>query len=273
MLTKLSADNAGTKELLNEVKNNTEDGHATLDKLKTAVGENCIALDEIKTTATENRGILDELKTATGENRSALEDIFTVLQATKSEVTDIKAENASKPHTSEEDLVKALNDLLSNHAEVSTNIRNLKTATDENKNTIKSAIDSSIYGLKQDNKEIVEFLQRMNTNILKKGEDDEKAAQKEEEAAAKAEEERRQLEERFKAAEDFMHKESVKVYRNVQAVINEKNDKQKESVESANLSVEKRVSKVKALVVIDMVFTLITLATMILYIFGFLGAH
>ena len=70
-----------------------------------------------------------------------------------------------------------------------------------------------------------------------------------------------------------MHKESVKVYRNIQAVINEKNDKQKESVENSNLSVEKRVSKVKALVVINMVFTLINLATMILYIFGFLGAH
>ena len=44
-------------------------------------------------------------------------------------------------------------------------------------------------------------------------------------------------------------------------------------MENSNLSVEKRVSKVKALVVINMVFTLINLATMILYIFGFLGAH
>ena len=113
----------------------------------------------------------------------------------------------------------------------------------------------------------------MNANIMKKSDDEAKAAQKEEEALARAEEERRNLEERFKATEDFMHKESVKVYRNVQAVINEKNDKQQESVENANLSVEKRVGKVKALVVINMVFTLINLATMILYIFGFLGAH
>ena len=113
----------------------------------------------------------------------------------------------------------------------------------------------------------------MNANIIKKGEDDAKAAKKEEEEAARKEEEFKLLDERFKAAEDFMHKESVKVYRNVQAVINEKNDKQKESVENSNLSIEKRIGKVKALVVINMVFTLITLATMILYIFGFLGAH
>ena len=285
-LSALAENNAKTQDSITEIKTavsalkeeDTSDKDAELKEAISRISSDSRGSQEaiiraVTGAGEETKNSIGELKTATGENRSALEDIFTVLQATKSEVEEIKAGNATKSNTSEEDLVKALNDLLSNHAEVSTNIRNLKAATDENKNTIKSTIDSSIYGLKQDNKEIVEFLQRMNANILKKGEDEEKAAQKEEEAAAKAEEERRQLEERFKATEDFMHKESVKVYRNVQAVINEKNDKQKESVESANLSVEKRVGKVKALVVINMVFTLINLATMILYIFGFLGAH
>ena len=285
-LSAMAENNAKTQDSITELKSTVsalkEDDSTDKDaELKEAIsriasesrGSQEAIIKAVTGAGEDTKNSISELKTATGENRSALEDIFTVLQSTKSEVEEIKAGAATKSNTHEEDLVKALNDLLSNHAEVSSNIKNLKAATDENKNTIKSTIDSSIYGLKQDNKEIVEFLQRMNANILKKGEDEEKAAQKEEEAAAKAEEERRQLEERFKATEDFMHKESVKVYRNVQAVINEKNDKQKESVESANLSVEKRVSKVKALVVINMVFTLINLATMILYIFGFLGAH
>ena len=254
----------------------------SITELKTAVGNlkegNNGSLEAAKAAADAGEAAkngLAELKTANDENRSALEDIFHVLQATKSDVAELKAGVASRSESSgnEEELVKTLSDLMANNTEVSANIRNLKQATDENKNTLKSALDSSIYGLKQDNKEIVEFLQRMNANLIKKTEDEEAEEQKKAEEASKAEAERKLLDERFKAAEDFMHKESVKVYRNVQAVINEKNDKQKESVENANLSVEKRVGKVKALVVINMVFTLINLATIILYIFGFLGAH
>lgn len=240
----------------------SEENQGTLEAIKALAG-----------VGEETKSGVNGLKTANDENRAAFEDIFKVLQDTKSEVQEVKAGMASGAGHGDEEVLKAVNDLLGTHTEVNTNIRNLKAATDENKNTLKSAIESSIYGLKQDNKEIVEFLQRMNANIIKKSEDDAKSAQKEEEEAARKEEEFKILDERFKAAEDFMHKESVKVYRNVQAVINEKNDKQKESVENSNLSIEKRVGKVKALVVINMVFTLINLATIILYIFGFLGAH
>lgn len=254
---------AGRQEaLLSAIGKISEENQGTLEAIRALAG-----------TGEETKSGVNGLKTANDENRAALEDIFKVLQDTKSEVQEVKAGMASGMGRGDEEVLKAINDLMGNHTEVNTNIRNLKAATDDNKNTLKSAIDSSIYGLKQDNKEIVEFLQRMNANIIKKGEDDAKAAKKEEEDAARKEEEFKLLDERFKAAEDFMHKESVKVYRNVQAVINEKNDKQKESVENSNLSIEKRIGKVKALVVINMVFTLITLATMILYIFGFLGAH
>ena len=53
----------------------------------------------------------------------------------------------------------------------------------------------------------------------------------------------------------------------MQAVINEKNDKQKESVENVSLSVDKRVGKVKVLVIIDMIFTLVLLVLTVLNIF------
>ena len=284
-LEALSQSNNQTRDSVTEIKAamgglKDEEAAGRQEALLSAIGkiseENQGALEAIRAlagTGEETKSGVNGLKTANDENRAALEDIFKVLQDTKSEVQEVKAGMASGMGRGDEEVLKAINDLMGNHTEVNTNIRNLKAATDDNKNTLKSAIDSSIYGLKQDNKEIVEFLQRMNANIIKKGEDDAKAAKKEEEEAARKEEEFKLLDERFKAAEDFMHKESVKVYRNVQAVINEKNDKQKESVENSNLSIEKRIGKVKALVVINMVFTLITLATMILYIFGFLGAH
>ena len=301
-LSALAQSNAQTQDSLTELKaviaglresNEQDKGNEELKELVKALQEagkqNNDLLQGLQGTTAKNKEILQGLQGADAETkasvtalqdenqeqRKAMMEIFDTLIATKNELAEMHAAQteSSRGGGLDEELRQTLSELSSANTDLKSSFRTLKASTDENKNTLKSAIDSSIYGLKQDNKEIVEFMQRMNANLMKQGEEAERAAQRDAEALAKSEEAKQALEERFKAAEDFMHKESVKVYRNVQAVINEKNDKQKESVENANLSVEKRVGKVKALIVINMVFTLINLATMILYIFGFLGGH
>lgn len=152
------------------------------------------------------------------------------LQTSSDELQTLVGDLNSSVHSSSEEIIHA--------------IRNLKQASDESKNTLKTTIDSSIYSLKQDNKEIVEFVQRMNTGILAKLEDPELEKQKQQE---KEEEELRkqELEGRFQANEDFMHKESVKVYRNVQAVVNEKIDKQTSNLESELRQIKSQVGQAK----------------------------
>ncbi|MBR5422353.1 MAG: hypothetical protein IK115_14530 [Lachnospiraceae bacterium] len=241
---------------INKLQNDNQVLQESIQEIKNAEGELHMALDGMGGARVSD---MEEIRTALNNAGAQLAALQEGSQGS------VGGENVADNG----EVRQALAELLSSASDTTNSIRSLKVSVDESKSNLKSAVDSGIYGLKQDNKEITAFLQRINSAVLNLDDSEEKA-RKEEEAAARAEEDKRALEERFKAAEDFMHKESVKVYRNVQAVINEKNDKQKESVENTNLSVEMRVNKVKALVIFNMIFTLINLAVTILYIFGIL---
>lgn len=166
-----------------------------------------------------------------------------------------------------EELRNAVAEVAAGNEELRNGIRSNKLATDDAKTTLKSSFDSAIYGLKQDNKEIVEFMQRMNTGILAKLEDPDKAIKQQEELD-KEEEQRRSIEERFKATEDFMHKESVKVYRNVQAVINEKSDRQSENLAEQIQKISVQVGQVKTISIIAMILAAAGVVIQVLGIFG-----
>jgi len=168
-----------------------------------------------------------------------------------------------------EDMRSVLTDLTTSKTEILTYLRNLKSSTDEGKSSYKSALDTAIYGLKQDNKELIEFLNRINASVEHMSNDPERA-QKEAEEQARIEQDRQMLEERFKLAEDFMHKESVKVYRNVQAVINEKEDKRREGVDGGLDNVDRSVKRVKAVAVLSLIVGLMNLAITVLSFFDLL---
>ncbi len=168
-----------------------------------------------------------------------------------------------------DDIRSAITDLTASKTEILTHLRNLKSSTDEGKTTYKSALDTAIYGLKQDNKELIEFLSRINAAVEHMNSDAERA-QREAEEQARLEQEKQALEERFKLAEDFMHKESVKVYRNVQAVINEKEDKRREGVDGGLDNVDRSVKRVKAVAVLSLIVGLINLAITVLSFFNLL---
>lgn len=202
--------------------------------------------------------------------REGIGDLYTTMnnmQASISSLVETSAQPNDAHDTVPEELRGSLSEISSAVAEVNTGIRNLKSSHDDTKTSLKTTFESGIYGLKQDNREIVEFMQRMNNNLMAKKEDPDKE-KKEAEAKEKEAENQKILEEHFKALEDFMHKESVKVYRNVQAVVNEKIDRQSLGNEDRNNQMIVRVKGVKTAAVVAIVLSAINIIVTVLNIFG-----
>ena len=223
--------------------------------------------------AQQNKAALD---TISEDNKSAFGSIYNQVEEAKNaaiEAKNIAMQLQSAPQDSSslsaEELKAPLIDILTGTEEVRTAVRNLKNANDDTKSTLKTSLDSAIYGLKQDNKEIVEFMQRMNANILAKPVDPD-AERKEEEAKKRDEEQRLAFEERIKLAEDFMHKESVKVYRNVQAVINEKTDRQTDGLDGRVKESTSKIGQVKTIAIIAAGLSGVSLVLQVLSILGIL---
>lgn len=202
--------------------------------------------------------------------REGIGDLYTTMnnmQASISSLVETSAQPNDEHDVMPEELRGRLSEISSVVAEVNTGMRNLKSSQDDTKTNLKTTFESGIYGLKQDNREIVEFMQRMNNNLMAKKEDPDKE-RKEAEAKEKEAENQRILEEHFKALEDFMHKESVKVYRNVQAVVNEKIDRQSLANEDRNNQMIVRVKGVKTAAVVTIVLTSINIILTVLNILG-----
>lgn len=201
----------------------------------------------------------------TAEVDTYVKGIWESVEAQKNSIQTLVTKPAAGRES--EELRAAVVEIASSVEEIRTGVRNVKSAQDESKDNLKTSLDSAIYGLKQDNREIVEFVQRMNTNLMASVNDPDKD-KKAEEALAKEEESKKELEERFKANEDFIHKESVKVYRNVQAVVNEKMDRHSDNVDSGNKQLSAQIAQVKTIAVIAALLGGIDIVINVLRIFG-----
>lgn len=232
----------------NETKSGVEELNGKADKILTSLenANNSVSFDE--------------------ESKNYITNIWNSVEATRNAVAamDNKAEDDSSSDTK-----AAMVELTADAIEIKTSLKNLKSSSEENKNALKASLDSAIYGLKQDNKEIVEFIQRMNSNITAKQNDPE-IERKEEEARQREEENKKAIEERFKMTEDFMHKESVKVYRNVQAVINEKQDQQTAGLEAKVKTNTAGIGQVKVIAIVAAALSGLSLVAQVLSIFGIL---
>ncbi len=224
----------------------------------------------IRTGMTGISGLQETIQGVQTDIREGIGDLYTTMnnmQASIASLVETSAQPNDEHDKQQEELRSGLLEISSAVAEVTTGMRNLKSSNDDTKAGLKTTFESGIYGLKQDNREIVEFMQRMNNNLMAKKEDPEKE-QKEAEAKEREAENRKILEEHFKALEDFMHKESVKVYRNVQAVVNEKIDRQSLGNEDRNNQMIVRVKGIKTAVIIAIVLSSINIIVTVLNILG-----
>lgn len=196
--------------------------------------------------------------------------LFESVEATKSALLKLSEKTAESSDQGQEVDSEALNNAMASIDELKESIRTLKAGQDESKNSLKTSFDSAIYGLKQDNREIVEFMQRMNSNIVAKNDDSDKE-QREQEALEREQENKKAFEERIKTNEDFMHRESVKVYRNVQAVINEKIDIQTEALEMKVKKNAALMNQVKILAIFAVILGGVDMAGIIAIILKLFG--
>ncbi|MDE6714131.1 MAG: hypothetical protein K2K20_10380 [Lachnospiraceae bacterium] len=228
------------------------------------------SMQGIQTGMTGISGLQETMQGVQTDIREGIGDLYTTINNMQASIASL-VETSAQPNDAHdavsEEIRGSLSEISSAVSEVSTGVRNLKSSTDDTRTSLKTAFESGIYGLKQDNREIVEFMQRMNNNLMAKKEDPEKE-QKEAEAKEKEAENQRILEEHFKTLEDFMHKESVKVYRNVQAVVNEKIDRQALGNEDRNNQMIVRVKGVKTAAVVAIVLSAINIAITVLNILG-----
>lgn len=228
------------------------------------------SMQGIQTGMTGMSGLQETIQGVQTDIREGIGDLYTTMNNVQASITSLLETSAQPSDVQDvvsEELRGNLSEISSAVAEVNTGVRNLKSSNDDTRTSLKTAFESGIYGLKQDNREIVEFMQRMNNNLMAKKEDPDKE-QKEAEAKEKEAENQRMLEEHFKALEDFMHKESVKVYRNVQAVVNEKIDRQSLGNEDRNNQMIVRVKGVKTAAVVAIVLSSINIVITVLNILG-----
>ena len=148
-----------------------------------------------------------------------------------------------------------------------------------------SELSDKIDGLVGENANKIQGLQEEETKLLSilRNLTDEQTRMREEEFAKKeaerAEETKRteeqkqqlvELEERFKQSNDFVHKENVKVYRNVQAVIVDELKNQTEALMQENQKLAKKWNIVLVFSILAMVFSAAGIALQILSGLGIL---
>ena len=149
--------------------------------------------------------------------------------------------------------------------DVRTSVDDVRNSSEELKTSVKATMDNAILTMRRENREIADHLEYIRStvdNIKNPGEEDEEvkaeqeakrlAAEKEKEEArlAKEEEDRKALEEMFKQSDEFVHKENVKVYRNVQAVVVDEFKNQTDGLTKHNRELYEKVKSIRVAVII-----------------------
>ncbi len=230
-------------------------------------------------TLTEMRGTVDSLRGSVDNVKTAMDIMRDSVAKSESGVEELHRQQTAlakqqvvlsqQSSAAVEEVRNIVGEINASGADILSLLRILKTGTDETQTMVKSDLETAMLGLKQDNKQLSESLNRLNTaitNIYKKNDPEKEEAEEQ----AKEEARFRTWEDRIKLTEDFMHKESVKVYRNVQAVVNDKDEKNREMIERKADNLEGKMNSLKGLVLVNVVVGLVNVTLMILRIFGIL---
>lgn len=128
-------------------------------------------------------------------------------------------------------------------------LSDIRKALEENK-TNKNNIEEKQINIEEKLSKIAENLQKLQEN-LEKQEGGDKAA-----------------EELMNKIEDFVHKENVKVYRNVQAVVVDSLKEQTEELKTENSKIEKHFAGIKPLLIITVILAVANIAINVVQMLG-----
>lgn len=240
-----------------------------------------VPVDDLKQSSMEVSGSVAAVKQIAEDFKGSADDIRYASDLVRSSADDLR-ESAIEVKNSADAMNSTIEGILTSSEEIKTTTAELKSSNDELKTSVKTSVDNALLAIRRENREIADHLEYIRSGIetinrpseeeelLKREEEERKLfeeQQKEEARLLKEEEDRRALQEMFKQSDDFVHKENVKVYRNVQAVVVDEFKSQTEGLTKHNRELYAKLKSTKIAVTIAIILGAANLVLSILALF------
>jgi len=276
-----------SKQLSNEIISAIDEALSNLDStVGSALNESVnntlmVPVDEMKQSSMEVSGSVAAVKQIAEDFRGSADDIRYASDLVRSSADDLK-ESASEVKNSADAMNSSLEGILSSSEDIKNTTAELKNSNDELKTSVKTSVDNALLAIRRENREIADHLEYIRSGIetinrpseeeemLKREEEERKLLeeqQKEEARQIREEEDKRALQEMFKQSDEFVHKENVKVYRNVQAVVVDEIKNQTEGLYNHNQQLYSKIKSTKIAVIIAIVLGGVNLILALLNVF------
>ena len=245
--------------------------------------------EDVKTTADEIRYATDMVRTSADDVtssamkvRDSVEGMQNAAAEVKNSANEVKA-SMEQVESTVRGVMISTEDMKISTEEIKATTEDIKLSTQDLKTSVKTSVDNALLAIRRENREIADHLEYIRTSvetIKKPSEEDElkkeeeaqrkllEEQQKEEERLAREAENKKALEEMFRQSDDFVHKENVKVYRNVQAVVVDELKNQTEGLTKHNQELYTKMKSTKAMVIIAIILGFVNIALTVLSIMG-----
>ena len=262
-----------SKQLSQEIITAIDEALSNLDStVGTALNEQVnntlmVPVDEMKQSSMEVSGSVAAVRQIAEDFKGSADDIRYASDLVRSSADDLRM-SAEQVKNSADTMNQSLEGIMTSSEEIKNTTNELKTSNDDLKTSVKTSVDNALLAIRRENREIADHLEYIRSGIetinrpseedemLKREEEERKQleeAQKEEARQMQAEEDKRQLVEMFRQSDDFVHKENVKVYRNVQAVVVDEFKSQTEGLTKHNRELYAKLKSTKVAVTIAIV--------------------
>ncbi|MCR4696481.1 MAG: hypothetical protein K5654_04125 [Lachnospiraceae bacterium] len=262
-----------SKQLSQEIITAIDEALQNLDStVGTALNESVnntlmVPVDEMKQSSMEVSGSVAAVRQIAEDFKGSADDIRYASDLVRSSADDLRL-SAEQVKTSADTMNQSLEGIMTSSEEIKATTNELKTSNDDLKTSVKTSVDNALLAIRRENREIADHLEYIRSGIetinrpseedemLKREEEERKLLeeqQKEEARQIQAEEDKRQLADMFRQSDDFVHKENVKVYRNVQAVVVDEFKSQTEGLTKHNRELYAKLKSTKVAVTIAIV--------------------
>lgn len=241
-----------------------------------------VPVDEMKQSTLEVSGSVATVRQIAEDFKGSADEIRYASDMVRTSADDVK-ESAVEVKNSVEKMSLSIDGIVSSSEEIKNTTLELKNSNDDLKTSVKTSVDNALLAIRRENREIADHLEYIRSGIetinrpseedelFKREEEERRLLEeqvKEEARQLKEEEDKKALQEMFRQSDDFVHKENVKVYRNVQAVVVDEFKNQTEGLTKHNRELYDKLKSTKVAVTISIVLSAITLIMLLLNIFG-----
>ena len=227
-----------SKQLSQEIITAIDEALHNLDStVGTALNESVnntlmVPVDEMKQSSMEVSGSVAAVRQIAEDFKGSADDIRYASDLVRSSADDLRL-SAEQVKTSADTMNQSLEGIMTSSEEIKATTNELKTSNDDLKTSVKTSVDNALLAIRRENREIADHLEYIRSGI---------------ETINRPSEEEEMLK-----REDFVHKENVKVYRNVQAVVVDEFKSQTEGLTKHNRELYAKLKSTKVAVTIAIV--------------------